>query len=57
MTDKIIKGVVMICSFLIGVGILVELDQSNDMDILTSLFAIIFLTIANIKIFEQKKIL
>jgi hypothetical protein len=42
---------------LIGLGILVELDQSNDMDILTSLFAIIFLTIANVKIFEQKKIL
>ena len=57
MTDKIIKGVIMICSFLIGVGILIELDQSNDMDILTSLFAIIFLTIANVKIFEQKKIL
>jgi hypothetical protein len=57
MTDKIIKGVVMICSFLIGLGILVELDQSNDMDILTSLFAIIFFTIANVKIFEQKKIL
>ena len=55
MTNKIIKGIVLTCSILIGIGMLVELDQSDDMDLFATLFAIVVLTVANVKLLEQKE--
>ena len=55
MTNKIIKGIVLTCSILIGIGLLVELDQSDDLDIFSTLVAIVTLTVANVKLLEQKK--
>ena len=49
MNIKILKGVISVISICIGLGMLVEMNQNDDMDVLSTFFAIVILTLCNAK--------
>lgn len=49
MNIKILKGVISVISIFIGLGMLVEMNQNDDMDVLSTFFAIVILTLCNAK--------
>lgn len=55
MSNSFIKGLVLVCSFLLGIGLLVELDPNDDMSLFATLAAIVVITYGNVKMFDDKK--
>ena len=49
MFNKVLKGVIVIISMCIGLGILIEMNQTDDMSVLSTFFAIVILTLCNAK--------
>lgn len=49
MFNKVLKSVIAVISIFIGLGILVEMNQTDDMSVLSTFFAIVILTLCNAK--------
>lgn len=49
MNIKILKGVISVISICIGLGMLVEMNQNDDMNVLSTFFSIVILTLCNAK--------
>ena len=49
MNIKILKGVISVISIFMGLRMLFEMNQNDDMDVLSTFFAIVILTLCNAK--------